>query len=195
MIKIVLLFIMFSLVSINVAALTINGDTVWDNCYLDSGLEDSIPGIYENLGTHPDPYFPAVNLSTRLYIAHPAISVTEGGSLANSYQSSFTRHNYQDGWDSGVISYTGGAIAAGSPVYLLVNDGTGSGYPAWYLYRLAGWNGMENIVLNGFWSESAGKISNVSLYGTSAPVPEPTTILLLGSGFVGLTGLRRKFKK
>ena len=28
-----------------------------------------------------------------------------------------------------------------------------------------------------------------------APIPEPTTILLLGSGILGLLGFRRKFKK
>ncbi len=31
--------------------------------------------------------------------------------------------------------------------------------------------------------------------GDSAPIPEPTTMLLLGSGLIGLAGLRKKFRK
>jgi hypothetical protein len=31
--------------------------------------------------------------------------------------------------------------------------------------------------------------------GIAAPAPEPTTMLLLGSGLIGLLGFRRRFRK
>jgi hypothetical protein len=65
----------------------------------------------------------------------------------------------------------------------LDNDGT---------YEYA-WNGTDPISLEGFWPNQ-GAISHVSIFGTT-PVPEPTTMLLLGSGLLGLWGFRRKFKK
>lgn len=66
-------------------------------------------------------------------------------------------------------------------------------------YTLAMNNGMPGTVTEvdsiGFvgWSHAAD--ANVEVYGHSAPVPLPSTLLLLGSGLLGLAGLRRKFKR
>ena len=39
------------------------------------------------------------------------------------------------------------------------------------------------------------RLSGVEFIAPASPIPEPSTIFLLGSGLVGLVGLRRKFRK
>jgi hypothetical protein len=42
---------------------------------------------------------------------------------------------------------------------------------------------------------ASGSSDSSSTSGDVAVTPEPTTLLLLGSGLLGLAGLRKKFKK
>jgi hypothetical protein len=115
----------------------------------------------------------------------------ESGSLAGSYETTFS-NTPTDPADA-LIEYVDGQPIA-EDAFLLVKDGNQT--PAWYLFDLSGWDGMEDLVLTGFWPNQ-GAISHVSLYGgTSTTVPEPGTLLLLGSGLVGLALYGRKsFKR
>ena len=114
----------------------------------------------------------------------------ESGPLAGSYDTAFF-NTPLDPADA-TITYTGGDIV-GSPAQLLVKDGNQD--PAWYLFDLApgmSWNGMETLDLTGFWP-GKGAISHVTLYGSrETPIPEPTTMLLLGTGILGLVAFGRK---
>ena len=113
----------------------------------------------------------------------------ESGALRDSYDTEWSGNP-----NGALITYMGGDIV-GEPAFLLVKDGNHA--PAWYLYCLDsfGWDGKEIIELSNFWT-TGGAISHVTLYG-SRQVPEPATMLLLGSGLIGLGVFGRKkfFKK
>jgi hypothetical protein len=115
------------------------------------------------------------------------------GVLSGSYETSF--YQTSDDPSAAIIEYVSGPTV-GNPAYLLVKDGKQD--PAWYFFQLNGledgiesWDGMETLYLNDFWP-GQGAISHVSFYGTAAPVPEPATMLLLGTGLIGLAGFGRK---
>lgn len=82
--------------------------------------------------------------------------------------------------------------------YAIVKTGLGQSPDgnAWYAYLNDYGDDLLNVPPQPVgWSEFPNGVSHVSFYGGN-PVPEPATMLLLGSGLVGLAGIgRKKFKK
>ena len=71
------------------------------------------------------------------------------------------------------INYTSGPSI--DPTYMLIKDGNHT--PSWYLFDISAWDGISELSGSGFWENTNGGISHISIYGTvAAAVPEPATI-------------------
>lgn len=97
-----------------------------------------------------------------------------------------------------VEDYTFAYNFGSEPEYFLVKTGnlkSELGDYRWFLFtndsELFNW-GVIN--LEGYNLLEIGKLSHVGLVGETAPVPEPATMLLLGSGLLGLAGFRKRIK-
>lgn len=76
--------------------------------------------------------------------------------------------------------------------YVAVKDGNND--PRYYFFDISNaWNGTDDIVFSGFWSDTTGAISHVSIWGNPAvEVPEPGTLGLMGLGLMGFIAFRKR---
>lgn len=117
-------------------------------------------------------------------------ATTETGSFAGSYSTVFFNTALDP--EDATISYSGGlAIDCTLGCFLSVKDGNAT--PATYVFNISNWDGTSDIVMQNFWENARGAISNVAIWGQGGgKVPEPGTLGLLGLGILGLVALRRR---
>lgn len=166
----------FAMSSAAQALLLTPGDEV------DSGIQTSQSEIDTYL-------FNTYGLTSFLYKAEGS----ESGAFADDYTTVFDPPGDPE---DALVTWDGPDFIT-DPSYLLVKDGNQD--PAWYLFDISSWDGMEELDLQNFWPIQ-GAISHVSIYGGGEPppngeIPEPATMLLFGAGLAGLAGVRRRRNK
>ena len=125
----------------------------------------------------------------------------EEGPFASSYQTTFSNAPLDPA--DALIEQTGVPVIQCPSCYLVVKGGgPASVAPFKYFFDISSWDGMEDIVLTGFWPNQ-GAISNVAIWGLvmngdpdpdpepGPGIPIPGTLLLLGMPMVGLAMWRR----
>jgi len=192
--------LVFGLVS-SVSALSFDVD-------YDAGTGLTVTGDYVNVWSGKNNGNPETNPASLVYQILNAAGVdlyykatragdVETGSLTASYDAV-----YDSAYDV-TINYEGGGVAYINPppVYIFIKDGNSEPYN-WYLFETM-WNGLDLLEFKDFWVDwdgagnayKQGGFSHVSLYGKGTAVPEPSMMLLLGLGLLGLARAGWKFKK
>ena len=113
------------------------------------------------------------------------------GAFAGSYQTTFSP-DPEDPANAFIDYVSGPYIANFTKLYLYVKDGNQN--PAFYIFDISGWNGTDDLNVQGFWP-AQGAISHVTILGGGGTTSVPdggATIALLGLALGAVGYVRRK---
>ena len=112
--------------------------------------------------------------------------IFDGSANSSSAPLTFTPQSANYGF------YFVGKSSANNVIGKWYTDGSGANFAVFSATNSGVyWIGMEDLQLSGSDKDYNDMVVKVS----SVPVPEPATVLFLGLGLLGLSGMRRKFKK
>jgi hypothetical protein len=115
---------------------------------------------------------------------------TLGSGTASSFSSEFFEGTIDGDYDmySDVFSIPGQTLAAGT-YYLQIGNAVTTGNALW---DFSNGPSSAQLDLNGNYIGFDIGSETFALYGSSSPVPEPSSFLLLGSGLAGLVGVIKR---